>query len=304
MKIINTAQSMLLNYIFIPKFLNMIILSKFFVFFTILYSLPFFGPAVSTAASVVEPEDIGLVAETTRDGKVLIEDHKHLYKLTLPAPYWDYKAPRQTEDDQPAGGGGCAQRRAMPTDLLIVINNKDAPTTGITFEKLGRSFLLRGEEDLDKFMEKQETSLRAQLQDKGEITHMDIQQKNGMRTCTTSYSFRDVENDRNLYVTLVNFLIRPEGEEITVYQLQAFAPENWHGLIEDDFETIIDNFEYTGELAAKFFSPDAPEEKLPFPQNEESDTAGPVWGGGYSGIFLAIIVAFFAYMIYKKKKNA
>ena len=250
------------------------------------------SPAAS--AGVFDPDAIGIAA-WEEDGEVFVEDYSRQYRLRIPADYWTFKSPEQLRRQVEGAPGGCVPGGGIPDSLLLVIQNKDAPTTGASLEVLPLRFLLRDEEDLRRYARQQERSVLQRLRGEAELAGSDTEQRDGMIVHSSRYTLK--ERDRELHVILTNFLLRPPGEDMMIFQLQAFAPSEWFDLVEEDFAIIAGSFVYTGETARDPFVPDAPEEKLPF---ADGAPGGAMRSGGFVGIAAGLVIFALAYMIIKK----
>ncbi len=249
-------------------------------------------------AAVFDPETNGLAA-WEEDGRVWIADRSQQYKLEIPAPYWTYKSPVQIKKEVEAAPGGCVPGRSIPDSLLLVIQNKDAPTTGASLEIMPHRFRLRNEDDLFNYLEREESARAEQMRGTGDLTHSDTERRDHLWVHTSYYTL--VENKEEIQVILANFLVRPRDRDVMIYRLQAFAPSEWFHLLEEDFAAIINSFRYTGETAEEFFMPEASEEELPFADGDPPSAGRERWSGGISGFVLTLGAVVVVYIMIKRK---
>ncbi len=251
------------------------------------------------AFSIAEEHVVGPVA-VVKNGDTYIEDKVNDYTVLIPAPYWNYKTPSQLQKQHGSQPGGCVPGGGIPESLLLVLQNKDAPSTGVSIERKSQRFLLRGKDDLTDYMSKQEETLLEKMRGSGELLSSRTRTEPGGVVYTAHYEFRDPSHEQTLRVIMANILIRPPEQDVIVYQIQAFAHKEWYERLEDDFMELIDSFRYLGEAASQFFVPDAPEEKLPFAL-DNTQPHQPRCGEGISGIVMASAAVLVLYMLYKKK---
>ncbi len=188
----------------------------------------------------------------------------------------------------------------MPESMLLMIENKDAHGTGVSLEKLPHRFMLRDKSDLRDYVARQENAVLAQMEEKGDLVDSHIEILDEMVVYKSFYEF--IEQDQDLRVILANYFVRPPQQDIIVFQLQAFALNEWYDLLEQDLKAMAGGFSYTGRVAEEFFQPDAPEEKLPSAHFERSGSP-PQCGGNISSIIFVCFSAIAVFLIFKKKSR-
>jgi hypothetical protein len=234
--------------------------------------------------------------------RVVVEDEANQYRLSVPGPYWECKMPDQLGG---AGGGGCAARMRPRTDgFLLSISNKDAPAA-MALQVLPDRFRVRSTDDLEGYVAASQAQLRKQAGGTLNFLEQSWERREDMIVHRTSFT----RTDRNItgrYV-LVRYFVRPEDEDVRVFQLIAMATEDEFAWQEKDFEHVIDSFRFSGIPAAEFFEPDAPAEKLPSAQPAATSSRGPgrakEIGGVLPGIILVLGVYWFVMRRRRKKQS-
>lgn len=256
--------------------------------------------SASTAPSA-EMEDRGFpdIRETS-EGEVIVRDSIHKFKLRLPAPYWECKAPGQISQESGRGGtgAGCSASREVPDSLLLVIRNADARAAA-SLELKNERFRMRGKEDLEEYVDNRHNMVMKEGGGSFNMEDAEFSERDGMIVHKTVYTASQDRGDQK-YV-LVDYFVRPEGGEARVYQLACIGTPEAYERLRDDFETITGSFRYTGPLADSFFTPDASAEELP--SMEETEGSSDRCGGGYSGMIIAMAVVFLLYMFFRHRSG-
>jgi hypothetical protein len=101
-------------------------------------------------------------------------------------------------------------------------------------------------------------------------------------------------------IILVDYFVRPEGEDLKRYELRGYAPVDVYEQFKPEIEYLLGSVEYTGELSAEFFAPDAPAAKLP---GEEAVEENPGADGGKVGFMVAAFVIAIIWMFMRRRKS-
>jgi hypothetical protein len=261
-----------------------------------------FGSEVSDS-----PRDADVGAEAARpeisvrvdeQRRVIIEDPANAYRLNLPAPYWECSTADQVAAKMQgqAQGPGCAGAGRIPPGLVLVVQNKDAPVQAILY-LLPERFLLRGKEDIDKYVKARQEQIKPPRGTTVEFLEPVCTQDTGSAThrCTFLMSARG-QKVRGL---LVHYFVRPRDEKVRVYRLECMATEEAFERERQDIEYIVGSLAYAGELSPEFFTPDAPAESLPDAQAPASQA--PACGQGYTGMLVAVLIVLMVYMFMRRR---
>jgi len=234
------------------------------------------------------------------EGRLHLSDPMYYCSLTLPGSYWECKSPgqlaaeTQTGGCAPAGGG-------MPQGMAFILRHKDAPAA-VTLRVLPQRFLMRGKDDLESFVEAQESQLKERGGGAVEFKEQTYGETDGVVWRRSLFTATG-RGPTQTYL-LVHFFVRPAGQDARMYQLAAMTlEETYEGRpsVREDIESVAASFRYTGELAPAFFAPDAPAEKLP--TLDEPANAPGVCGGGFSGLLLAGAVVFLIYTYMRRRSS-
>lgn len=229
---------------------------------------------------------------------VVVEDPANGYRLSLPAPYWEFSTPAQVAAKMGAQsrGPGCAGAGRLPPGLLLVAQNKDAPVQVVLY-LLPERFLLRHRDDVDKFVKARQEQIRPPRGATVDFLDPSYTQATGSGThrCTFVMSAKG-QKVRGL---LVHYFVRPKDEKVRVYRLECMAAEEEFEREREDIEHIVGSLAYTGELSAEFFAPDAAEDSLPDAQAPAE--SAPACGEGYTGMLLAVVVVLMVYMFMRRR---
>jgi len=265
----------------------------------IFFSLATFTLNSALGAVMPEPGYPGVI-ETEEDGEIFVEDRKENYRIAIPAPYWRFKTPRQLREQRSQSLGGCAPGGGVPENLLLLIENKDAHGAGASLKRFEHGFRLRDNRDLRDYIARKENAVLDQMEGAGERTGSETIIQDGMAVYKAYYTFSEKGHD--IHVIMASFLARPPGEDVIVFEMQAFALDRWYDLLKEDLRSLINNFNYTGAVADQFFDPNAPEEKLPFTGDGTSQPPPPFlkhlpW------LFVAAAAGLTIYMVLKRKRD-
>jgi len=254
-------------------------------------------------ASVV-PGETAAPADVRKDerGCSVVTDAAHGFRLRMPAAYWECKTPAQLLAESGAQAGGCAGASGggVPPSLMLLVRHKDAPAA-VSLELQQDRFLLRGKEDLENYMNGR---LRILMERGGkalELEKSSYEERAGM--IVHRAVFRAQAQDKRQKYLLVDFFVRPEGEDARLYEMACFSTEEAYADMEAEFEQFVGNFEFIGKPAATFFAPDAPLERLP--SLDKLQQRGSACGGAYAGMMIAVLVVFAVYMYwtYRRKQQ-
>ncbi len=246
-----------------------------------------------------DPEVAGKypVIRADEGGRVIVEDGANGYRLSLPGAYWQCKTASRMASEVPArgcsGAGG-----AMPPGLLLVVQNKDAPAVA-SLELLPERFLMRGRADLENYMEQRHRLLKERGGAAVEFGPSSYSERDGMIIPRATFTVS--ARDQGQKYLLVHFFVRPKGEDARIYQLACIALEGDFERLREDFEHIAASFRFTGQVAAEFFVPDAPAERLPTARQPSSRV--PACGGGYVGMLFAMLIVFAVYWMIRRRSS-
>lgn len=234
---------------------------------------------------------------------VAVRDPLYRVEFKLPAPYWEYMDNKALSAQ---ARGGC-QPPQVPEDLLFVFAHRDAPAGG-RLELVERSYLMRDRAALEDYMEARMAALSSQvggvMQDvetsykvePGMITHRVAfsAAARGPGGCAPAKAAADAPLMR--YVIEHHF-VRPEGADALLFTMFSYAPADVFEGLKPEFDLILGSFRYTGETAAEFFAPDAPEDKLLTPADADKGTRkGSNW-------MLPVAMIFIVWMMFRRKKR-
>lgn len=230
------------------------------------------------------------------DGKVRVEDPFNQFKLSLPATYWECKTPEELKGQGGSATGGCSPGGGMPEGLLLVVRNQDTRAAA-SLELKKERFRVQGKEDLEEYLEERQSK----FMERGsfEVEESGYEEGDGIIVHRTTLSTTGEEADQK-YI-LVDFFVRPEDQKARAYQLVCISTPDNFDRVEDDFEYIINSFEYTAPVADNFFTPGASPEELPEVEEQTNPLGG--CGGQYSGMFLAMVAVFFVYMFFRTRSK-
>ena len=257
------------------------------------------GPLCASVAPPRDQKEKGFpVVRTTDEREVVVEDTVNDFRLSLPGFYWECKTPGQISSERQGQGGGCSPGGQVPESLLLVVRNEDARAAA-SLELKGERFRMRGKQDLEEYLDRRHQMVMEQGGGAFELQDSSYTQKDGMITHRAVFTASG-DRGRQKYV-LVDYFVRPEGEKARVYQLACIATPEGYERLKPDFEHLIGSFEFTGQAAEGFFTPEASPAELP--KVEESQGPMEQCGGGYSGMFIAAAVVFVIYMLIKKRSQ-
>lgn len=272
-------------------FKDTILMARFRGFFSVFFLVGMVCIcSVDILAAVAPGQNVQRVrVKRHEDGTRTIEDSENKYRLAIPAPYWEFKTARQLK----AGSGvGCGMAARVPDSLLVVARNKDAPA-GFSLELKPDRFLLRSEKNIETYVEQKGKMLVKRFRGSAELTETSLVTRGNAVVYRVQYHLSQGDSEQ-LYM-VADFFIRPEGEDVRVYELACMIPPKWYSKLKDDYEMVVDSFEYTGTVEESFYVSDAPAEKLPEAQltGEEDEK-----GGGWKSIVWMVVAVFGVTMIY------
>jgi len=248
----------------------------------------------------VEPAGGEPVVHIDEQGRVIVEDAVNQYRFSIPGAYWEYKTASQVASQAAGGGPGCAGRQpAVTSSLLLGVNNKDARGMA-SLERLPQRFLMRGKDDLRAFVDARLEALRQRAGGAVDAPLSEFEERDGMIVHRAVFS-ASAESQGQQFI-LVNYFVRPKGEDAYMYQLACMAMAEDYGELEEDFEHMIAGFRFTGEVAEAFFDPNAPPEKLPSAELPAAPRSP--CGGGASGMLFAAVFVFLIYSLLKRRAAA
>jgi hypothetical protein len=234
--------------------------------------------------------------------------------VTLPAPYWEFRnrqeLARAMEENQ-----GCGGSPDMMEELVWGMRHKDAPVQMQCLESSYR-FLLRDEAGLEDFINERLEFVMAQLGESVDLLDRGfVGEGDPGNPVVHSVSFdvpaqagsaggcgqQPPEQDQGpgYVVVLVDFFVRPKGQDLIRYELRCYAPKDAYEDLKEEIEFILGSVEYQGELADGFFAPDAPDDKLPGEEEVEESPGG----GGKMGFMVAAFVIAVIWMIMRRRKS-
>lgn len=259
------------------------------------------GPAPASAPSI-QP----VVAAQAPVG-ILIKDPLNRLEFRLPGEYWEH---RDRDSVAAQARGGCGPSRVSP-NLLFILQHKDAPAS-VWCERGPRSFLMRGKDDLETFVNATIGAVRSQVGESVEEVESSYEERDGMILHRLGFTAplpagggcaprqAPAEDQPNMRYLSVHYFVRPEGADAMAFKMHCLATEEVFGQLESEFEFIISSLRYTGELAAEFFVPDAPEDKVLTPK--EAARAAGAKKGGVNWLLPVGMIVIIWIMIRRRKK--
>ena len=169
-----------------------------------------------------------------------------------------------------------------------------------SLERLPQRFLMRGKDDLRAFVDARLDALRQRAGGAVDAPLSSFVERDGMIVYRAVFS-ASARGQKQQFI-LVDYFVRPKGEDACMYQLACMAMAEDYGELEADFEHMISGFRFTGEVAAAFFEPNASPDKLPsaeLPAQRRSPC-----GGGTSGVLFAAVLVFLIYSLLKRRSAA
>ena len=257
-------------------------------------------PAEKGAAT---PDNDNIAVRRQDDGHLLVSDSRHQVELRLPGPYWECRSPQQLAGQAPQGGCAPTARGADPSLVLSVIH-KDAPAA-VGLQAHPQRFLARNKGDLESYVDALQQQLRQQAGTVRNLRSQWMEQTPERGAIINLTEFTQVREDgMNAHFFLARCFVRPEGEEVRMFQLLAVAPESELPWLRADLEEIISSFRFTGEPAAQFMAPDAPPEKLPSAKQPQAAQPGPC-GQGMLGVLPAIfiVIGLYYFFVLRRRKS-
>ncbi len=266
-------------------------------------------PAAGPLPSAPDVRDGGAAdAEAPQEKGILIKDAFRRLELRLPAAYWDCYDPEKVAAQ---AGSGCAGPRTSP-NLVFVLNHKDAPAN-VWCEAGSRPFLMRNEDDLENFVGGFIGAVRAQAGEAMQELESSYARHGGMILHRFSFiaplragggcaAQQAPPGDQlAMRYLFVHLFVRPKGEDAVMFKVFCAAPEALFQELEPEFEFITSSMRYTGEVAAEFFDPDAPVDKI----LSAKDAARAVGGAGARQPWLLYVgVIVIIWMVIRRRKKA
>jgi hypothetical protein len=260
-------------------------------------------PAPGPAPDVEQP------APEQQGRRVVVAAPLHRLELTLPAPYWSAQTGEELAQDVP---GGCAAQQPSP-NLLFVLRHKDALAEA-WIVRAENTFLMRDRNDLEQFVGGFADALRSQLGEDAPKLETAFSERDdmiihrisvttsggGTGGCAAPGQGGEAPAVRAL---IVDFFVRPEGEEATYFRASCRAPAETFAELETEFESILNSIRFTGQTAPNFFQPDAAVERVPTAEQAAKEVKGG--RGSYSWILTAgLIMAIWLLLRPRRKKEA
>jgi hypothetical protein len=249
------------------------------------------------AAIAPEQNMQGVRVKQHEDGTRTIEDSENKYRLVIPAPYWEFRTAEQLRADS-GSGVGCDMAAKVPDSLLVVARNKDAPA-GFSLELKPDRFLLRSRKDIESYIEQKDNMLAKRFRGSAELEETSLVTQGNTVVYQVQYHLSQ-EGREQLYM-VADFFIRPEGKDVRVYELACIIPPRWYSVLKDDYEMVVDSFEYTGTVGEPFYASDAPAEKLPEAQLTGSEDEERGVGKGIVWMVVAVFGAIMVYLFMRKR---
>ena len=270
------------------------------------------GPGDSTAAPdeatggaggpLMQP---GSEAQQGQPAPVTVRDEANRFEMKLPAPYWA-SADRAKLAAQSAGGCGGPR---VPPNLMLVLEHKDA-LARVWCERSERPFLMRNRADLEGFVDAFAETVRKQVGSRLTDSEASYEERDGMIIHTLSFVMagrtgggcagQPAAGDApKMRVLVAHYFLRPKDEDAIYWKLSCMAPAEVYGELKGESAYILGSFRHTGDLAAEFFVPDAPQDKL-LTAKEGARAAGAS-GPSYVWIFL-IGLAVVVWLLTRKRK--
>jgi len=259
----------------------------------------------STASGRAAEHPAQAAADESPLGPVPMEDPTSRLACQLPAPYW---LAITRMDMMQQGGGGCAAQRA-PENLLFVCQHKDAPVQ-IAFIRGNEPFLMRNRDDLEAFVnglvqaiQKQGRGAIADLQTEyreqnAMIVHrMEFTAPAGGAGCAGAGANQQGER---VTVMFVEYFVRPEGLDALHFRTMCAAPASVFDRFRPEVEGILSSVRYQDEVAADFFVPDAPEERVP--TSKDAARAASTRQG--SSMWMLVAVVAVSWFLLRRRKKA
>ena len=259
--------------------------------------------------AIVRAKPEGEEAQPARVG-VLFRGEEEQVELRLPAPYWEMKTPEQLAAQAP--GGGCAPGAKAPPGMLVILQNRDAQAAARA-DRMPGTFLMRNEDDLETYVAQWGEMLRArggaQLE-AGEFSH---DEADGVFTHRFEFTApmpaggamggcaprpaSGTEGAKVRYI-IADFFVRPAGEDARLYRISCSALEEDFARQKPDFRSFIDSFRFTGEVAARFFEPNASADRLPSVKQ-----AGGASACGGPGLIVAVGIVLIVYFWFRSRSK-
>jgi len=234
-----------------------------------------------------------------------MEDPTSRLAYQLPAPYW---LAITRMDMMSKGGGGCAAPRT-PENLLFVCQHKDAPVQ-VAFIRGNEPFLMRGRDDLEAFVD----ALVQAIQKQGRDTIADLQteyrEQNGMIVhrmkftapaggagCAGAGASQQAER---VTIMFVEYFVRPEGQDALHFRAMCAAPTSVFERFQSEVEGIVSSVRYQDAVAAEFFVPDAPEDRVP--TSKDAARAASTRQG--SSMWMLVAVVAVSWFLLRRRKKA
>jgi len=247
-----------------------------------------------------EPASEGLPQmRTDEQGHVLVEDRANNYRLSLPGRYWECKTGAQLGEE--AQGAGCAGAGRVPAGLLVAVQHKDAHAWAY-LRLAPERFLMRDGTDLESYVEARHNQFLEAAGAGCERTSSSFHEDEERSMIVADATFAASVRGQAANYRIVYFFVRPEGEDARLYEMACAAPQEEFERLAGEFGHMIDSFRFTGPVAARFFAPDAPEQKLPVV--EKGPSGAPACGGGYMGMIVAMLAVFLVYWMLRRRGSA
>ncbi len=231
--------------------------------------------------------------------------------LRLPAPYWEALTPQEVAKQMQ---GGCSQGQ-VPASLIFFLHDKDA-LVDIVVTRSDRSFLMRNKDDLEAY----ENGVMKAIQDQVGTGASDVKsgysERDGMTIHRYGLTITPTAHGggcaamtqpsgppQKLHFLFVDYFVRPQGEDAVYYRASVRAPVETFKELQPEIDYILDSVRFTGKMAAKFFDPNAPAEKVP----TAKEAAGSVTAHkSVSGWMLAVglMIAIWLMLRWRKKPKA
>jgi len=244
---------------------------------------------------------------------LLYRDEKNQIELRIPAPYWEIQRAEQTGAQRPPGG--CSAPARTPAGMLLHMRNKDAQAEAALW-KMPRQFLVRNKGDLEDYSRALEESFKSRggraaevrgkpfeaKEDEGIFVHRfefiaATQAAAGPGGCAPKAQVPGAGKETRYLVA--DYFVRPAGEDVRHFMLICAAPAAVFERQAQDFVALTNGFRFTGQVAGRFFEPNAPEERLPSVQPLQGRT--PMCGS--AGLLIPVLAVLLVYWFFRRRSR-
>jgi hypothetical protein len=265
------------------------------------------GPEAAEEAPV---PDQPAASEPAAPRPVVVKDPLYPIEFRLPAPYW-YYMDQAALAEQMKGGGGCAPPQQLPQNVLFVFGHRDAPAVGRLELGPRKAFLMRDKADLESYIDARMSLVTSQTggilpdvkseygERDGMIFHrMDFEAPLKTRGGGCMSAPPPADQPEMRYV-IVHYFVRPRDADVLSFMVFCYAQADVYEALEPELESILASVRYTGDVAAEFFEPNAPPEKLLTPEDAQ---AGQQKKSLLNTMMMPMLLVVVIWMMFRKKK--